>query len=190
MATARMRMLASKISCPEPRNSPAICPAKAATSAAPTTPAITPRLTQRARPATPLVAASTMPTIRPASMTSRKTIRRLASMALLGDHHALRGIGMVFAHEIVAARRERPEAHDAFIAASDDFFDMQCRGVEFLCAGILVREKDLRWHVRLHMDLGGGEFVIFECQRDRRIARECRERQKRNRGRADAGSYK
>src|SRR5437868_6220254 len=151
MATARRRMLASKISWPDPWKSPAIFPAKAATTAAPITPATTPRLTQRPRPATPLVAASTMPTMSPASMTSRKTISKLASTRLLRDHHALRGVGMILAHEVVLPGRERPQPHDALSAAGDDLFDMKRRRVEFLGAGILVGEKDLRRRIRLHV---------------------------------------
>src|SRR5947209_5356115 len=101
---------------------------------APRMPATMPRPTQRLRPATPLVAASTMPTIRPASMTSRNTINKLASTRLLRDHHALRGVRMVFAHEVVAPGREWPQAHDALSATRHNLLHVKCRRVEFLRA--------------------------------------------------------
>jgi hypothetical protein len=53
----------------------------------------------------PCRAANTIPTMRPASMTSRKTIRRLASIFSLRDHDALSSVRMELAHERVAARR-------------------------------------------------------------------------------------
>ena len=102
-------MAALNSSWPEPWNKAARPPAKMATKQAPTTPPATPMETQSPRPGTPLVAASTMPTIRPASMTSRKTISSVPSMGrspeltgLLRRHHALGGGRVVFAHEGVA----------------------------------------------------------------------------------------
>ena len=74
MATAIGRIEALKISCPTPAKASAIAPAKAATSEAPTTPAATPAAMTSRLPRTPWVTAMTMPTMRPASMTSRKTM--------------------------------------------------------------------------------------------------------------------
>src|SRR5215467_10356047 len=94
--TARNRMPALKSSCPDPSKRAAICPAKLATRQAPKTPAATPYLTQRPRHGTPLVAARTMPTINPASITSRNTIRRVANILTSSeDDDALRR-GIVF----------------------------------------------------------------------------------------------
>src|SRR5215475_8403601 len=108
-------MAALKAFWPEPANCWAIWPAKTATSAAPATPAAMPPAIQRRRPATPSVAASTTPTIRPASRTSRKTMRAAASMgeatclALVDDDLALGGGCVELAHEAVLTGLQRPD---------------------------------------------------------------------------------
>ena len=80
MTTAMPSTLALNSSWPAPSKACEIAPANIATIAAPSTPAPMPIATQRPRPATPRVAAITMPTIRPASMTSRKTMMSAPSM--------------------------------------------------------------------------------------------------------------
>jgi hypothetical protein len=76
-----MSTLALSSSWPEPANALEMEPAKAATMLAPSTPEATPRLTHQPRPTIQRVAASTIPTTRPASMTSRKTMMSAPSMS-------------------------------------------------------------------------------------------------------------
>src|SRR5512133_74219 len=88
-------------------------PANTASRQEPAAPPPMPREIQLARPATPLVAAMTMPTIRPASRTSRKTMSRLASMRLLlgrrlaGGDRAVGGVLVVLADDAVFPRLQR-----------------------------------------------------------------------------------
>src|SRR5665213_3459488 len=102
-----------------------------------------------------------MPTIRPASMASRKTMTSVASM-LLRDDDALRRRGMIFAHERITPRRERADMHIARIFAGDNFFHLERGGIEFLGCGVGVAEPDHDGRVRLHMDFRRREFVILE----------------------------
>ena len=80
MTTAKHRMAAVNTSWPAPSNASDSAAANTATRLAPATPAAMPPAIQRPRPATPSVAARTMPTIRPASIASRKTMIRLTNM--------------------------------------------------------------------------------------------------------------
>ena len=130
--------------------------------------ASTPIETAKSRLGTPLVAASTMPTIRPASITSRKTMRSAESM-YFRHHHALRGRRMIFAHERIAARRQRPDADIAAGIAGDDFFHLKRGGIEFFRSRVLVGESDHGGAVGLDVNLGGREFVVLQGHRDRLI---------------------
>src|ERR1700726_3233988 len=86
------RMAALNNSCPMPANSCESAPVNAATTQAASTPASTPPPIQRLRCGTLPVTASTMPTINPASNTSRNTMMRAASIGarLLHDQGAAR----------------------------------------------------------------------------------------------------
>src|SRR5208283_999275 len=95
-----------------------------------------------------------MPTIRPASITSRKTIRSVASMTtrfLFGNHDTLGGVDMVFARERVPPSAERPQPHRCGSAASDHLLDLERRGIELLGGDVLVLDGELgglsRWDV-------------------------------------------
>ena len=81
ISTAASSTPALKISCPTPSIALAMRSADSATSSAPSTPAATPLATQRPRPSSPRVAASTMVTTSAASRTSRNTSSAAASMA-------------------------------------------------------------------------------------------------------------
>src|SRR6185312_6179442 len=131
MPTARMRTQALSSSWPEPANNAPISLAKAATMQAPASPATTPKATQTPLPGTPLVAASTMPTMSPASMTSRKTMMSADSM-LFDDHHALRRLGVEFAHERITARRQWAQTDFARATPSHDLLGLERFAVEFL----------------------------------------------------------
>src|SRR5205823_1609139 len=102
-----------------------MAPANAATIPAPANPAATPPAIHKPRCGTPRVAASTMPTISPASMTSRRTMMNAPSTPLLYLHHAARGFLVELADESVAADLERTEAHLGGGAAGHDLFDLQ-----------------------------------------------------------------
>ena len=113
MSTAMPSTLALNISCPEPSKASAMLWAKMASIAAPSTAAITPPATHCPRPGTPRVIASTMPMIRPASITSRNTMMSAPSMWLFRDHDAFGGICMELADEFITAGRERSDANQA-----------------------------------------------------------------------------
>ena len=121
------------------------------------------------RRGTPVVAASTMPTIRPASITSRKT---MSSAESIRSYCAITtpcgGGGMIFAHEGIFARRQGAQADIAAGIARHHFFDLQGGGIEFLGGGVLVGQRDHRGRVGLHMNHGGREFVVLQRHRDRR----------------------
>src|SRR5260221_4562180 len=88
--TAMARIAALNSSCPMPANSCDSAPANAPTTQAASTPASTPPPIQRLRCGTEPVTASTMPTINPASKTSRKTMISAASIGLLHGQGAAR----------------------------------------------------------------------------------------------------
>src|SRR6202043_563380 len=79
MTTATPRIAALNSSCPMPANNCDNAPANAATTQAASVPASTPPPIQRLRCGTEPVTASTMPTINPASKTSRNTMMSAAS---------------------------------------------------------------------------------------------------------------
>src|SRR6185437_10358635 len=123
ISTATIRMVALNTSCPLPDKAPEIAPANTASTAAPPTPTAIPPAIQLPRRAMPSVAASTMPTISPASRTSRKTMSRLASngsaLLLDGGQRAGGGVGVVFVEELVGARLQRPGLHGDLAAGHD-----------------------------------------------------------------------
>src|SRR5262245_23691443 len=135
-----------------------------ATTPAPRAPAATPAATQLPRPATPRVAASTMPMMRPASITSRKTMTSAPSISLLRDHHALGGVGVELADELVAARIERADPHQALGLAGDDLLDLECGAVEFFRRGILVAHVDRHALAGGNANLRRFELVVANDQ--------------------------
>ena len=92
----------------------------------------------------PCVAASTMPTISPASNTSRKTMIRLASIGLFlrrshGGDRAVRHVRMIVVEERVGAGLQRP-GHDGDLAARhDDLLHPQVGALELGRRRVLVR---------------------------------------------------
>src|SRR5580704_9774834 len=131
ITTATDRTAALNTSCPRPASESDKAPAKPASKAAPTTPAPMPAAMKMPRRGTPRVAASTMPTINPASNTSRNTIIRLANIALilplaLDCGHRARGrIRMIIVEEFVDAGLQRTR-HDRDLPAWDnDLLDAQ-----------------------------------------------------------------
>src|SRR6185437_5333354 len=180
ITTAMPSTQALNSSWPEPSNAFEIAPAKRATIAAPTTPATTPNVTQRPRPATPRVAAMTMPTIRPASMTSRKTMMSAPSMAFLfRDHHALGGGFMILADKRVFSGREWPDPHDALRFSRDDLLDLERGAVEFLRRRVVIDDGNDDPLVGRHLDLGGAELVVLDRGRQRAVGAPRRGRKER-----------
>src|SRR5262245_63234080 len=115
--------------------------ANKATMPAPSVPRSTPAATQCPRPLMPRVAASTMPMIRPASITSRKTMTSAPNMLLFRDHDAFGGVRVEVADELVAAGGERSDAHQAFGLGGNDLLDLERGTLEFL--GGWVRAGDV-----------------------------------------------
>src|ERR1700692_2085482 len=126
--TAKPRMEGLKISWPLPPNNSDKPPVNIATTQAPSTPAATPPKIHNPRPGPPAVTAMTMPTIRPASKTSRKTIRSAASTGTScrdswhyswHDQKAL-GLMVEVVEEIVTARLLRPHMDDGLATRRHD----------------------------------------------------------------------
>src|SRR5438105_11097942 len=101
---------------------------------------------QRPRPAIASVATSTMPTISPASRTSRKTIRAAASMASVSGfgrgHPALGGLRVELAHEAVGPGLQRADGERHLAFGRDQFLDLQVVAVELLGGHVLVGTGD------------------------------------------------
>src|SRR5260370_7889145 len=116
--------------------------ANRATMPAPSVPRSTPAATQCPRPLMPRVAASTMPMIRPASITSRKTMMSAPNMLLFRDYDAFGGVRVKLADKLVAAGGERSDAHQAFGLAGNDFLDFERRALEFLRGHSLLADID------------------------------------------------
>src|SRR6516162_11676469 len=180
ITTAAPSTLALNNSWPEPSNALAIASANRATMQAPSAPKTTPAATQYPRSLMPRVAASTMPMIRPASITSRKTMMSAPNMLLFRDHDAFGGVGVELADELVAAGGERPDAHQAFGLAGNDLLDLERGTLEFLGRRILVGDVNRHALARRHAQFLRLELVIaddeVEFLRNRLNARhaECR----------------
>src|SRR5262249_47563043 len=110
----------------------------------------------------PRVAASTMPMIRPASITSRKTMTSAPNMLLFRDHDAFGGVRVEVADELVAAGGERSDAHQAFGLGGNDLLDLERGTLEFLRGWILVGGVDRYALASRHPDLLLLELVIAD----------------------------
>src|SRR6185437_421038 len=157
-------------SCPLPDNASEIAPANSASTAAPSTPTTMPPAIQPPRRAMPWVAASTMPTISPASSTSRKTMSSLASMGsvllLGGGHGAGGGVGVILVEELVSARLQRPGLHADLAAGHNDLLHPKIAALELGRRVVLVGDLDSEPLARRHRHLGGVEPMILEGQHD------------------------
>src|SRR5262249_44788195 len=119
----------------------AMLAAKAATSPAPTRPPAMPQETHRPRPGAPLLAASTMPTIRAASRTSRKTMMAVPSIAgfhLLYDDVTARGLWVEVTEKLVTPWLQRADIDGDLLAAGHHFFPPQLGAFEFFWCWIVV----------------------------------------------------
>src|SRR5262249_31602431 len=132
------------------------------TMQAPSVPSSTPAATQCPRPRMPRVAASTMPMIRPASITSRKTMMSAPNMLLFRDHDAFGGVGVEIAGDFAVAGSERPAAHQALGLAGDDLLDLELGALEFLGGRILVGDIDRHALARRHAKFLRLELVIAD----------------------------
>src|SRR5712692_7582747 len=125
MTTATASTLALNISWPEPAKALAIVSAKMAMRPAPSAATSTPAVTHFPRPGTPRVTASTMPMIRPASMTSRITMMSALIIALFRDHVALGGVCMDLADEFISAGRERTNPNQGLRLGRNDLLHLE-----------------------------------------------------------------
>src|SRR6202007_2344878 len=87
--------------------------------------------------------------------------------SLLGDHDAFGGVGMIFAHEGIAAGLERMEPPDPAPPAVNHLLDAERIRIEFLRRRILIVHIDDRGLTGFDMDLGRIEFMILHRQIDR-----------------------
>src|SRR5262245_25305912 len=126
---------------------------------APSTPAVMPSPIHAPRPGTPRVAASTMLMISPASITSPKTITRAPSITLFRDYHALGGLGMELADELVTTGVQRSDPHQAFRLAGDHLLDLERGAIEFFRRGIFVADIDRHALARRNADFRRFELV-------------------------------
>src|SRR3954469_7634222 len=137
-------------------------PAKPATTQAPNTPPAMPSRIHLSRPCTPRVAASTMPMISPASMTSRKTMTSAPSMEpLLYDDNALGGFRVELAFELVFSGLQRTELNGGLGLARDHLFDFQHFALELLGSRVVVDHGKRNPLVGRDLELRRLEFMIF-----------------------------
>src|SRR5665213_2983650 len=162
IATAMPRIDALKTSCPMPAaNCESAC-APNATRSEPAMPAAMPVAIQRPRPAMPRVAAATMPTISAASRTSRNTMSAVPNIALLRDDHAVRGLLVVLADELVLAGLERPDVDGRLAVAGNHLLDLERLALELLGRGVLVLDEEFHLLAGGNLDAVGGDLVAFE----------------------------
>src|SRR3954447_6880429 len=157
MATAMPSTLALNISWPAPSNALEMLSAKTARRAAPNTATATPPATHWPRSGTPRVTASTMPMIRPASITSRNTMMRAPNIALFRDHNAFGRIGMKLADKFITAGVKRTEPNDGPGLAGDDLLHLERRAIELLRSGVFVADAQ-----RHALACGNPEFGRLE----------------------------
>src|ERR1700712_4490244 len=140
MITATQRITALNSSCPMPANRLDSAPANIATTQAAITPASTPPPIHRLRCATGRVTASTMPTIRPASKTSRKTMINAASTtaSVIYDQRAAGNLLIVLIEEFVAAGLLRADVDGRIAAPGNHLLDMQGFALELHRLGIEI----------------------------------------------------
>src|ERR1700688_4364475 len=155
------RMAALNSSCPMPAKSCDSAPANAATTQAASTPASTPPPIQRLRCGTEPVTASTIPTISPASNTSRNTMMRAASTVchLLHGQGAARLVVEVVV-KFIASGLQRPHIDDAFGAGGNHLFDPQRRAFEFHGLGVEIFHPEQDRLVGGGADLGRLELAV------------------------------
>src|SRR3981189_657702 len=139
ISTATLRMAALNSSCPIPANSCDSAPANAATTQAAAVPATTPPTIQRLRCGTEPVTASTMPIMKPASKTPRRTMRGAASTGARLLHG--QGAARLFVEVVVkfvAAGFECPHIDDTLTAGAPHLFDPQRFAFELHGFGVEV----------------------------------------------------
>src|SRR5689334_7661081 len=110
----------------------------------------------------PVVAAATIPTISAASRTSRRTMRAVPNMALLGDDHALGGLLVEFADELVLAGLERPDEDRGLGLAGDHLLHLERMAFEFLRGRVLVVDHELHLLARGDLDAVRRELVVLD----------------------------
>src|SRR5258708_29207092 len=149
-------------------------PANTATRHAPSTPPATPPLIHRPRCGTERVTAITMPTMRPASNTSRKTMIRAASTRA-SFHNERAVIGLIeVVEEFVFAGLERTDAHDALALRGDHLLGLELLALEFHGGGVAVGDADHDTGIRRRLDLDRLEFPVLYGELDGRVLRQRR----------------
>src|ERR1700693_4900469 len=107
-----------------------------------------------------------MPTMSPASMTSRKTIRsvasiRLPSIALLCDQGPLGLVFVKIVKEAVGAGLQRPNIEADLAAGGNDFLGLEIVAFELCRRRIEVLDGELHAFVGGGGQLGWGEVWVF-----------------------------
>src|SRR4051812_7189426 len=149
-------------------------PANTATRHAPRKPPSTPPLIHSPRWGTEHVTAITMPTIRPASNTSRKTMIRAASTGT-SFHHERAAIGLVeVVEEFVLARLERTDAHESFPVRRDHLLDFERLALELDGSRAAVGDVNHDAGIRRRLDLGRLELLVLHGELDGRVLRQGR----------------
>src|SRR5882757_8381143 len=171
ITTAMTRIAALNSSCPMPANRFDKAPAKTATRQAAKTPTTTPPPIHWLRCRTVRVTASTMPMIRPASKTSRKTMISAAittrSCLLLFDHQCAAGdLLVILVEEFVAAGLLRAHVDGGVAAAGDHLLDLQGLAFEFHRLGVEILQLDHDRGIGGRGDLDRLEFLVLVAQLD------------------------
>src|ERR1019366_7461082 len=171
ITTATERTAALNTSCPRPASESDSTPAKPASRAPPISPAPTPPAMKMPRRGTPRVAASTMPTIKPASNTSRNTMIRLANIALIlrlalnGADRAGGRIRMIIVEKFVGAGLQRPRHDGDLPARDDDLLHPQVVALEFRRRRIMVLDLDTESLAGRHTHLARPQLMVLKGQR-------------------------
>src|SRR5471030_1049332 len=197
MNTATIRMLPLKISCPKPARAWVMASANSASKPAPARPARMPPLMNQLLRRIPWVAARTIPTIRPASSTSRKTINRLASIVLalfsFHDNRAFGLVWMVIVEKRVSSRVYGDCEHRNGVAGNHDFFELHVVAFELIHGVVMAGELNAKSFACRNSERGGREAVIFNHQLDRFVVgyrhRSGKNRRAEQQGRGDSELY-
>src|SRR3954451_23368804 len=147
ITTASPRIAALNSSWAAPSNASDSFPVNSATTQAPSTPPSTPALIHQPRPVTARVTASTMPMMRPASNTSRKTMISAASMLYVSRYSSLyheRALGALveIVEKFIATWRQCAHAHRALALRRNDLLDAQRHALKFHRLGAVVLDHN------------------------------------------------
>src|SRR5215470_19396130 len=110
-----------------------------------------------------------MPTIRPASNTSRKTMINAASTdaPISLDDQGTPGLLVEIVHKLVSTWRKRANVDDAFAAGSNHLLDPERHTLEFHWGGIKILHPQDERPIGRRTDFGGLKMMALNRDRNR-----------------------